>query len=437
VWHGLNDEGDALLAAIPGAVLVEGSQTPEAKAEALERFQDGAYRVLITKPRIAGFGMNLQNAHRMAFVGLSDSWEAYYQCIRRCWRFGQTEPVEVRVVLSEAESAIYENVMRKEQEAARMAERLIDHVRRYEVEELAESDDAVPYETDEAKGDGWRMLLGDSTERLGELPDASVDLSVFSPPFLSLFTYSPSERDLGNSTTDEFWYQFGLIIRELHRVTKPGRNAAVHVAQVGSTVAHDGVTGIKDFRGDTIRAFVDAGWVYHGDVCIDKDPQAQAIRTKSKALLFVQKARDRSWLRPALADYILVFRKPGENAVPITDDDITNDEWITWARPIWYGIRESETLNAAEAREVRDERHVAPLQLETIRRCIRLWSNRGETVLSPFAGIGSEGYVALQQDRQYIGIELKPAYYRAAVTNLRRARAQQSLGLLDAEPVPA
>ena len=430
VWHGLNDEGDQLLRAIPGAVLVEGSQSPEEKAHALEAFQDGAYRVLITKPRIAGFGMNFQNAHRMAFVGLSDSWESYYQCIRRMWRFGQTKPVEVRVVLSEAEAAIYENVMRKEEEAARMASRLIEHVARYEREELEGETESSEYREDEAfdEVDGWRMLLGDSTVRLAEIPDESVDLSVFSPPFLSLFTYSPSERDLGNSTNDDgFWEHFGYIIDHLYRVTKAGRNCAVHVAQVGTTVAHDGVTGLKDFRGSTIRAFVAAGWIYHGEVCIDKDPQAQAIRTKSKALLFVQKERDRSWLRPALADYILVFRKPGENAVPIRDDQVTNDEWISWARPIWYGIRESETLQAAEGREEKDEKHVVPLQLETIRRCVRLWSNPGETILSPFAGIGSEGYVAVQNGRKFIGIELKPSFWRTACVNLSRAAVQGTI----------
>lgn len=428
VWHGLNDEGDALAAAIPDAVLVEGSQTPEHKAAALEAFQDGKTRVLITKPRIAGFGMNFQNAHQMAFVGLSDSWESYYQCIRRCWRFGQSEPVTAHVVLSDAEAAIYENVMRKEEEAARMADGLMAAVADFERLELEGDDDRNDYRTGEASGSGWRMLLGDSTERIKELPDDSVDLSVFSPPFSSLFTYSPSDRDLGNSRDDQqFWEHFSFIIRDLLRVMKPGRNVAVHVQQLPRTVARDGYTGLKDFRGDTIRAFESGGWQYHGEVCIDKDPQAQAIRTKAKGLLFVQKERDRAWLRPAFADYILVFRKPGENAVPIRDDQVSNEDWISWARPIWYGIRESETLNAAEGRDDRDEKHIAPLQLETIRRCVLLWSNVGELVFSPFGGIGSEGFVSLQQKRRYLGIELKPSYFAAACRNLQRAEGQMEL----------
>lgn len=432
VWHGLNTEGDALRRAIPDSVLVEGSQSPEEKAAALEAFQDGKVRVLITKPRIAGFGMNFQNAHRMAFVGLSDSWEAYYQCVRRCWRFGQTEPVEAVIVLSEPEAAIYENVMGKEREALRMQERLIEHVVAFERDEIAGRPDTFEYTTETRTEPGWTMMLGDSTERLREVPGNSVDLSVFSPPFLSLFTYSPSERDIGNAKNDqEFWHHFGYLIDQLLRVTKPGRNCAVHVQQVPTTVVHDGVTGLKDFRGDTIRGFLAHGWVFHGEVTIDKDPQAQAIRTKAKGLLFVQKERDRSWLRPAFADYILIFRKPGDNAVPITNDDVSNDEWIEWARPIWYGIRESATLNAAEAREAKDERHIAALQLETVRRCIKLWSQPDEIVLDPFTGIGTTGYVALQNGRRFIGCELKRSYFEAACRNIERASNVVTLGLFD------
>lgn len=430
VWHGLNDEGYALHRAIPGSVLVEGSQSPEAKAAAIEAFQDGAHRVLITKPRIAGFGMNLQNAHQMAFVGLSDSWEAYYQSIRRCWRFGQTEAVRAHIVLSDAEAEIYENVMRKEREAMEMQERLIEHIAAFERDELEGAPDEFEYQEATVTRPTWTMMLGDNIERLAEVPDRSVDMTLFSPPFMSLFTYSPSERDIGNNgSAEEFWTHFGFLIAQLRRVMKPGRNVAVHVQQVATTVAHDGVTGMNDFRGDVIRAFVADGFVFHGEVTIDKDPQAQAIRTKSKGLLFVQKERDRAWLRPAFADFILVFRAPGENAVPIRDDQITNDEWIEWARPIWYGIRESETLNAAEARDQKDERHIAALQLETVRRCIRLWSNPGELVLDPFMGIGTTGYVAVQNGRRALGCELKRSYFEAACRNISRADNVLTLGL--------
>ncbi len=273
------------------------------------------------------------------------------------------------------------------------------------------------------QGEGWTLINGDCIEELAGLPENHADLAVFSPPFSSLFTYSASERDIGNCAThEEFLEHLGFFITELLRVMKPGRLACCHIAQVTSTKAMHGVIGLIDLRGAVTTAFVKAGFVYHGDVCIDKDPQAQAIRTHSKALLFVQLRKDSSWLRPALADYILVFRKPGENAVPI-HPDITNNDWIEWARPIWYGIDETDTLNTAVAKENDDERHICPLQLGTIERCIRLWSNPGEVVLSPFAGIGSEGYEAVRLGRRFIGIELKPSYAKTAGRNLRMAEA--------------
>jgi DNA modification methylase len=290
-----------------------------------------------------------------------------------------------------------------------------------------------------ATGNGWRVTTGDAIDTLrADVQTDSVDLSVYSPPFISLYTYTSSPRDLGNSaTTEVFFKHFGFVIRELLRVTRPGRVSCCHVAQVPAMLSRDGFIGMKDFRGRTIDAFEANGWIYHGEVCIDKDPQAQAIRTKSKALLFAQLRKDASWLRPALADYILVFRKPGDNAVPI-QPDLSNEDWIQWARPVWYGIRESDTLQVAPARADDDERHICPLQLGTIERCIRLWSNAGEMVLSPFAGIGSEGYEAIRLGRRFIGVELKPEYARVAAQNLRAAEAAQLQGnlLFDAEVTP-
>ena len=281
-----------------------------------------------------------------------------------------------------------------------------------------------------ASGDNWRMMLGASGVRMKELPDESIAMSVFSPPFASLYTYSASDRDLGNCKDyDQFFEQFGFIIAELQRITMPCRRACVHVQQVTTTKATHGYIGWRDFRADTVRLFQSKGWIYDGEVVIDKDPQAQAIRTKSKALMFVQKNKDSAWSRPAMADYILLFRKPGENPNPIKTD-VNNEEWILWARPVWYGIRESDTLNVRVAREDKDERHICPLQLETILRCIRLWSNKGETVFSPFAGIGSEGYEAIRNGRKFIGIELKQAYYAQAVKNITDVEARVTDGTL-------
>lgn len=427
VWCGLNDEGHMAEAAIPGSVNVEGKADADWKAEQIERFIDGKTRVMITKSKIGGMGLNLQNCHNQIFLGINDSYEAYYQCIRRSWRFGQTSPVTVKVVLSHAEAAILENVQRKEKTTQEVSRRMMKAVTGYEKEELGMSETKAVYATGEATGDGWRMLLGDCVERVREeIPDSSIDFTIFSPPFLSLYSYTASERDMGNSRTDGEWLKhFGYLIDELMRVTKQGRLVATHVAQVPTTLVDDGVIGMKDFRGAVINAYQEHGFIYQGEVCIDKDPQMQAIRTHSKGLLFAQLKKDSSWLRPAMADYILVFRRPGENAVPI-HPDLTNDEWIEWARPIWYGIRESDTLNVAEARTEKDEKHICPLQLGTIERCIRLWSNPGEMILSPFAGIGSEGYQTLKLGRRFTGIELKPEYHAVACRNLERATASKT-----------
>jgi len=286
------------------------------------------------------------------------------------------------------------------------------------------------YMTDDAEGPAWRLLLGDSCERMAEIPSDSVGLSVYSPPFASLFTYSPSPRDLGNSTSrGEFLEHYGYIIRENLRVTMPGRICAVHVQQLTTTKAMNGIIGLTDFRGDVIRAYVDNGWIFHGEVTVDKDPQAQAIRTKAQALMFVTKNRDSSMTRPALADYLLLFRKPGDNLTAIKND-VSNEEWIEWARPVWLDIRETNTLNARVARDDADEKHICPLQLDFIARVIRLWSNVGETVLTPFAGIGSEVHEAVRLGRRGLGIELKPSYWRTAVDNLSRLDAEMSLPTL-------
>lgn len=284
-----------------------------------------------------------------------------------------------------------------------------------------------PYITDDARGGSWHLMLGDSCERLAEVPDDSIDLSVYSPPFASLFTYSPSDRDLGNSTDRaQFIEHYRFIVDELLRVVKPGRICAVHCQQVTTQKGRDGFVGLTDFRGDLIRAHIDAGFIFHGEVTIDKDPQAQAIRTKAQSLMFVQLKRDSAMSRPALADYVLMFRVPGENQTPISPE-CDNETWIEWARPVWYGIRESATLNTAIAKEDADERHICPLQLPLIERCIRLWTNPGETVLSPFAGIGSEGFVAVQRGRRFVGCELKPSYWRTACANLERAEYEANL----------
>lgn len=431
IWCGLNDESNSITKMIQDAVEVQGSDSLEYKIETLENFQDGTVRVLVTKTKIAGFGMNFQNCHNVAFLGLSDSWESYYQAIRRCWRFGQRYPVNVQIILSEIEQEIYFNVQEKETQAYEMAAELIKNVQQYEKEELTMDQDQHDwaYTTDTVKGKDFTLFLGDSTERMAEIPDNSVDFSVFSPPFMDLYTYSPTERDLGNSANEQdFFLHFGFIIDHLLRITRPGRNCAVHTADVPAILNKDGYIGLKDFPGKVIAAFESRGWIYHGRVTIDKNPQSQAIRTHSKALLFVQMEKDSTWSRPAIGDYILVFRKPGENQTPVRpveNEEITRDKWIEWAHPIWYGIRETDTLQYTTARQADDDKHICPLQLGTIERCIALWSNPGETIFTPFMGIGSEVYQALKMNRKAIGIELRPGYFDIAARSARDARHAQ------------
>jgi len=426
VWCGLNVEGEKIAKRLGDrCVLIEGSMTEEQKQAKCALWLAGERQVMVTKPSIYGFGMNFQNCHRMIFLGLGDSYEQYYQAIRRCWRFGQNHPVDVSIVLSESEEMVARNVKRKQGQSDQMSREVIGHMKDEESRELAFAQrtlEAVDSHTEAA--DGWTAMLGDSCIRLAEVQAESVGLSVFSPPFVSLYTYTNSPRDMGNSRDEEqFFAHFSFIIKELLRVTMPGRNCCVHVSQVPAMLCRDGYIGMKDFRAATVEAFNSHGWIYHGEVVIDKDPQAQAIRTKSKGLLFVQLKKDSSWLRPALADYILVFRKPGENPRPIRNDDISNDDWIRWARPIWYGINETKTLNYREARTEKDERHICPLQLDVIERCVRLWSMPGDLVCSPFMGIGSEGHVAIINERRFVGCELKREYFDVAVRNLRHAQS--------------
>jgi DNA modification methylase len=400
------------------------------KIETLEQFQDGNIPILITKPKIAGFGMNFQNSHNMVFMGLNDSWETYYQCIRRQWRYMQTEPVNVYLILHEAEMEIYSNVMRKDAQAKRLKDKLINEIKIYEKEELGmDAELRMDYKEDTITGANWTAMMGDSCERLKEIRANSIDLSVYSPPFADLFTYTSSNRDLGNSRDwGEFFNHYKFIIREVLRVTKQGRLTCVHTSDIPALAQKDGYIGIKDFPGAVINAYENEGWIFHGRCFVQKNPQAQAIRTHGKALLFVQLRKDSSDSRPALIDQILIFKKDGKSEVPVTpvkNEEMDNETWINWAHGIWTGIQETDTLQFSRARGADDEKHICPLQLGTIERCIKLYSNPGDMVLSPFGGIGSEGYMAVKLGRKATIIELKPEYFKVAVKNLNSASNQK------------
>lgn len=312
--------------------------------------------------------------------------------------------------------------------------------------------------------DRWSMYQGDSCEVIKGIPDESVGLSVFSPPFPGMYAYTNSPRDIGNvKNFRELIAHFKFIMPEILRITQPGRSCCVHLTQEPVFKGKDGYVGLRDFRGDVIREMEDSGWIYYGEVTIDKNPQLKASRTKEHSLLFKTLAQDSSSVRMAMADYIIQFRKPGENKKAIEAGThqrwnpnggwINEDEWCEWASPVWYrgiggkdrerfknypglhqhndGIMETNVLNVRSAKESKDEKHLCPLQLGVIERCVKLWSSPDDVVFSPFAGIGSEGFVSLSLGRKFIGIELKKSYFDLACANLEQSGNRRVKNIFD------
>jgi DNA modification methylase len=275
----------------------------------------------------------------------------------------------------------------------------------------------------------WAIYNSDCIDVVRGLPDASAHYSIFSPPFASLYTYSASPRDMGNCADhDEFFAHFRHLMPELYRVTKPGRLLSFHCMNLPTSKVRDGVIGITDFRGQLIRAFCDVGWIHHSEVVIWKDPVTAMQRTKALGLLHKQIKKDSCMSRQGIPDYLITMRKPGDNPerVSHTDDDFPVSLWQRYASPVWMDINPSDTLQYRSAREDDDEKHICPLQLEVIRRAMKMWTNPGDTVLSPFAGIGSEGHVALEMGRRFVGAELKRSYYEQACRNLEAASEETS-----------
>ncbi|MGH9255365.1 MAG: DNA-methyltransferase [Vicinamibacterales bacterium] len=285
----------------------------------------------------------------------------------------------------------------------------------------------------EAHGRSFAAYHGDCVSIVEQLPAESVGLSLYSPPFSNLFLYSDSVADMGNSGSDEeFLAHYGYLLRDLLRVTIPGRISAVHISDVPKQKWRDGVIGIKDLSGAVIRAHEEAGWTLHSRVTIWKSPVVEMTRTKALGLLYMQLRKDSCRSRTGMPDYLLVFRKEGDNPDPVTHttEDFPLDRWQEWASPVWMTVNQTHVLNTAVAREASDERHLCPLQLDVIDRALILWSNPGDTVLSPFMGIGSEGVEALRLGRLFLGVELKEAYFRQAVRYLMTEDHQAALPFL-------
>lgn len=278
---------------------------------------------------------------------------------------------------------------------------------------------------DEKHGDRFTAYHGDCVDVVGQLPDSSVGFSVYSPPFGSLFVYSDSVADMGNSTDEQFRDQYAFLVREKLRVTKPGRLTAVHCSDLPLTKWKDGAVGIKDFSGDIIRIHEEAGWILHGRRTIWKCPVVEMTRTKHVGLLYKQLQKDSSKSRGGMPDYLMTFIKPGDNADPIvhTPQNFPLDQWQEWASPVWMSVNQTRVLNVKAARNANDERHLCPLQLDVIDRALVMWSNPGDVVLSPFMGIGSEGYCSLKTKRRFVGVELKKEYFAQATRTLADVEA--------------
>jgi len=429
VWCNLNSESSKLVDKIKDAVEIRGSDSHSVKEKTIIDFMDGNIRVLVTKPSIFGFGLNLQNCNKMAFVGLNDSYEEYYQAVRRCWRYGQKEKVNVHIFTSDIEGAVLQNIQRKERQMEEMHKQMENHMKNFTQSEFKKTErEQEVYITDNLEKDQYKIYLGDCVEGIKKIESESIGYSIFSPPFSSLYTYSNSDRDMGNSKNDaEFFKHFEFLVKDLYRVIMPGREISVHCMNLPTSKQNHGYIGLRDFRGEIIRAFEKEGFYYHSEVCIWKDPVVAMQRTKALGLLWKQLKKDSSMSRMGLPDYVVTFRKPGENNNPIshTPEDFPVALWQKIASPIWMDIDQSKTLNRDGARENEDERHIAPLQLDVIERCLNLYSKRGDIVLSPFLGIGSEGYCSVKMGRKFVGFELKKSYFECAKKNLEMALIEQ------------
>lgn len=485
VWCYSDYEADALLKAIPEARDIRGSQTEAAREATLNDFTDGRLRVFISKPQLSGFGMNWQHCNQVAFVGLSYSFESYYQAIRRVWRFGQQRPVVCHIVQAETEGALIATIESKEREFRSMRKEMTAAMAEESVRQLRDDALVITLPDEERKGSGWTLYNADCVTKARQLPSDSVGLSVFSPPFSNLYIYSDSIADMGNTEDDEeFMAQFRFLIRELHRITIPGRNCAVHCKDLPLYRGRDGAAGLRDFPGRIIREFEAEGWTFHSRVTIWKDPVIEMQRTKNHGLLYKQLCADSAASRQGMADYIITFRKwtaDAEFADPVTaggerferyvgleppDASVVAYDagvpvpahnngkwprfnpftvgseayrlwsisvWQRYASPVWMDINQTDVLNKDLARDSDDERHICPLQLDVIERCIHLWSNPGDLVFSPFTGIGSEGYVALKCGRRFVGTELKRGYFEISARNLADAcgDSNRQLSLLE------
>jgi len=421
IWIGHDDEGKYLRSLLPDAIEVKGSDSKQFKKDMLLGFGRGEFRVLITKLKIAQFGLNYQNCHNQIYASLDFSFEATYQGIRRSYRFGQTEQVNIYLITTDTMQNVKDAFDKKQAAFREMQAAMTLAMNRNIKNQIQLQRMEVK---NEYKSDYCHIKLGDCVQLIQEVPDESVGFSIFSPPFAELYTYSDKLEDMGNSKDyNEFFKAFKFLVGELYRVLWPGRNIAVHCMDLPIQKGKEGFIGLRDFSGMILQAFEEVGFIYHSRVTIWKNPVTEMQRTKALGLLHKQVKKDAAMSRVGIPDYLMVFRKEGEHDHPV-HCDISVDTWQKWASPVWMDIDYGNTLNAAAGRDSNDEKHICPLQLDTIERAIRLWTNEGDTVLTPFLGIGSEVYTAIKTGRYGIGFELKESYFNEAIKNCRNIEVE-------------
>lgn len=444
IWVNQNEEEKKALELIPDAIAVNGSEKPEIKERKLLGFAKGEFRVLITKKKIAQFGMNFQNCHNQIFASLDFSFEGLYQAIRRSYRFGQKNNVNIYLITTDTMENVMKSIEQKQKQFNEM---------QTEMNKFINGDSfglLNSYEYKEVKTNDYWIMKGDSCIEIKRVPDNSVDLIIFSPPFSSLFTYSNYIHDMGNNDShEEFFKQYHYLLNDLYRILKPGRLMVCHTKDLAVYKNSSGYTGLYDFTGDHHRAVEKVGFKYHSKINIWTDPVLEMQRTKTQRLLYKQLRKDSSYTGVGLPEYCTIFRKwEGEenNWTPINNKNTDNfplDTWQYWASPVWnvekediehleevmlnfkqqswMDIKRTDVLNNTEGTDLGDEKHIAPLQLSVIRKCVQMWSNPGETVFTPFLGIGSEIYESVKLGRKGIGCELKDKYFETAVKNINKA----------------
>lgn len=429
VWIGHDEEGDLLRKMIPGAVEVKGSDNKQKKKDNLLGFGKGEFRVLITKLKIAQFGLNYQNCHNQIFASLDFSFESTYQGIRRSYRFGQEYDVNIHLIVTDTMQNVRKSFEDK-QSAFYEMQRAMTHAMNRNIKNELKLMKTVSQK--EYQSDFCHIMNGDCVQLIESIPDESIGFSIFSPPFAELYTYSDKLEDMGNSKDyKEFFVAFNFLVKELYRVMWSGRNVAVHCMDLPIQKGKEGYIGLRDFSGMILKAFEESGFIYHSRVTIWKNPVTEMQRTKALGLLHKQVKKDAAMSRVGIPDYLMIFRKPGNHDHPV-HCDISVDTWQKYASPVWMDIDYSDTLNGVKGRDKEDEKHICPLQLQTIERAITLWSNKGDKILTPFLGIGSEVYQSIKMGRYGIGFELKESYFVEAVKNCKNAEVKtQSPKLFD------